>query len=155
MRRPCVASVLSGRVRELLNNSEDTKTTKILNALDFPLWNGRHSPNAYSTDIASWDVTRGLHIFEPSLLYPTCDVQWGIAGHKHSMSYNHIEPDGLLTEITVGLGGKAWGVLRERPGFKKSSIHMYLNKNFSLNEINDPKYDFEIMRLKAGDRLYV
>lgn len=155
MPKACIPSVLSGHVKDLLDNCEDTETTKILNGLDFPLWNGKHDLNPYATDLAAWDVTRGLHCFDPGLRYPTCDVQWGLAGHKYSMTFNHIEPDGFLTKITVGLGGKAWGILRERPGVKKSSIRFYLDKHFSLNEVDNPKYDFEIMALKTGDCLYV
>lgn len=152
----CVPLVLSGVVQDLLDNVEDINTNKILNALDFPLWNGNCERNTYSTDLAAWDVTRGLHIFDPSALYPTGDVRWGLAGLKHSMTFLHIDPDGFHTENTVIVGGKAWGLLRERPGMKKSSIDFYLDEGFCLNEIVEAThYDFEIIALRPGDRMYV
>ena len=64
----CMPSVLSGVVQDLLDNAEDTNKSKILNALDFPLWDGNGDRYAYATDVAAWDVTRGLHIFDPSVL---------------------------------------------------------------------------------------
>ena len=152
----CVPSVLSGIVQDLLDNTEDTDNNKILNALDFPLWNGNCNRNAYSTDLAAWDVTRGLHIFDPSALYPTGDVRWGLAGLKHSMTFLHIDPDRFHTENTVGVGGKAWGLLRERPGIKKSSIDFYLNEAFCLNDVVETTdYDFEVIALRLGDRMCV
>ena len=151
----CVPSVLSGVVQDLLDNVEDIDTNKILNALDFPLWNGNCERNGYSTDLAAWDVTRGLHIFDPSTPYPTGDVRWGLAGLKHLMTFLHIDPDGFHTENTVIVGGKAWGLLRERPGMKKSSMNFYLDEGFCLNEIVEAThYDFEIIALRPGDRMY-
>lgn len=152
----CVPSVLSGIVQDLLDNVEDTDSNKILNALDFPLWNGNCDTNAYSADLAAWDVTRGLHIFDPSALYPTGDVRWGLAGLKHSMTFLHIDPEGFHTENTISVGGKAWGLLRERPGTSTSSTDFYLDEGFCLNEIvDDTQYDFEIIALRPGDRMYV
>ncbi len=153
---PCVPLVLSGVVQDLLDNAQDTDCSKILNALDFPLWDGIRDRNGYATDMAAWDVTRGLHIFDPSALYPTGDVRWGLAGLKNAMTFLHIDPDGLHTENMVGVGGKAWGILRERPGLKTSSTNFYMDEGFSLNEILDcAQYDFEIIALRPGDRLYV
>ena len=154
--QPCVPSVLSGVVQDLLDNAEDTDTSKILNALDFPLWDGSRERNDYATDMAAWDVTRGLHIFDPSALYPTGDVRWGLAGLRNTMTFLHIDPDGFHTENMVGVGAKAWGVLRERPGFEKSSINFYVDDGFCLNEIGDcARYDFEIVALRPGDRMCV
>ncbi len=153
---PCIPLVLSGVVQDLLDNVEDIDTNKILNALDFPLWNGNCERNPYSTDLAAWDVTRGLHIFDPSTPYPTGDVRWGLAGLKHSMSFLHIDSDGFHTENMVVVGGKAWGLLRERPGLKKSSTDFFLDEGFSLNEIiGANQYDFEIIALRPGDRMYM
>ncbi len=104
----CVPSVLSGITQDLLDNAEDTDSSKILNALDFPLWDGIRDGNVYATDMAAWDVTRGLHTFDPSALYPTGDVRWGLAGLKHSISFLHLDPDGFHTENTIAVGGKAW-----------------------------------------------
>ena len=149
-------SVLSGVVQDLLDNAEDTNKSKILNALDFPLWDGNGDRYAYATDVAAWDVTRGLHIFDPSVLYPAGDVRWGLAGLKNSMTFLHIDPEGFHTENTVGVGGKAWGLLRERPSLKTSSSNFYLHEGFCLNEIADnTQYDFEIVALRPGDRMYV
>ena len=63
-REPCVPLVLSSVVEDLLDNAQDTDCSKILNALDFPLWDGSCDRNGYATDMAAWDVTRSLHIFD-------------------------------------------------------------------------------------------
>ena len=149
-------AVLSGVTQDLLDNAEDTDTSKILNGLDFPLWDGIRDRSVYATDMAAWDVTRGLHIFDPSTLYPAGDVRWGLAGLKNAMTFVHIDPEGFHTENTIGVGGKAWGILRERPDFKASSTNFYLDDGFRLNEVKDcTKYDYEIIALRPGDRMYV
>lgn len=152
----CTPSVLSGIVQDLLDNAEDTDTTKILNALDFPLWDGNHEGKTYATDIAAWDVTRGLHTFDALNPYPTGEVRWGVGGLKNTITFLHIDPDGLNTEDTIGTGGKAWGLLRERSGLKMSSIDFFLDNGFCLNEVTqDSNYDFEIIALRPGDRMYI
>lgn len=72
------------------------------------------------------------------------------------MTFLHIDPDGFHTENKVVVGGKAWGLLRERPGMKTSSTNFYLSKGYCLNEIvKATHYDFEIIALRPGDCLYV
>lgn len=149
-------AVVCGVVQDLLDNAEDTATSKILNALDFPLFDRSSGRSPYSLDYAAWDITRALHIFNPQSLFPVGDVQWGLAGLKYSMTYVHEECDGFLTKVTVGTGGKAWGILRERSNLKKSSINFFLDKGFCLDDVvNNSDYDFEMVALRTGDCLYV
>jgi hypothetical protein len=153
----CTPSVVSGHVRDILKHSEEADTNKILNGLDFPIpWDASGDRRGFATDVAAWDVTRGLHIFDAATNYPTADVCWGLAGHKDTMTWQHQDPDGLSTYINVGVGGKAWGILRERPGVKISSTDFFLDEGFHLTEVvEESQYDFEIMHLRRGDRLYV
>lgn len=152
----CNPLVLSGVIQDLLDNANNTDSSKILNALDFPLWDGSREATAYATNIAAWDITCGLHIFDPSSSHPTGDVRWGVAGLKNSITFLHVDPEGLGTRDAIGVGGKAWGVVQEHPGFKKSSINFYLDDGFCLNEVTEESnYDFEIIALHPGDCMYV
>ncbi len=96
----------SGVVQDLLDNAEDTDRSKILNALDFPLWDGSRDRNGYATDMAAWDVTRGLHIFDPSALYPTGDVRWGPRRAQ--------ERDNILTYRSRRLPHRKYGRCRRK-----------------------------------------
>ena len=71
------------------------------------------------------------------------------------MTFLHIDPEGFHTENTIGVGGKAWGILRERPNLKTSSADFFLDGGFCLTEVIDQtQYDFEIVALRPGDRMY-
>lgn len=150
----CNPTVVSGRVIDLLNNATDSG--KILNGLDFPLFNGSLEVNAYATDLAAWDVTRGLHHLDPGASYPTEDMFWGLSGHKNAFTFVHVDAEGCSTKNLVGCGGKAWGVIEDSGSLKLSSIDFFLDVGFRLNQVlQTSKYDMELIVLKPGDMLYV
>ena len=148
----CGPKVVSGRVRDIWDNRHPNG--KILNALDLPLYDGNTSLNEYASDLHAWGLTRGHHHIDQSSLYPTGHMRWALVGHQNSMTFLHIDCEGLSTAVTVADGGKAWGFLRERPGNPMSSINFFLNNHFRLDEVlQSSEYDFELVALRPGDRL--
>jgi hypothetical protein len=127
---------------------------KILNALDLPLYAGDRGPTEYGSEIHAWDVTRGHHRVDHKSSYPTEHMRWALVGLQNSLTFLHIDCEGLSTDVTVADGGKVWGFLRERHDNPLSSINFFLEDSFRLNEVlPESKYDFEVVVLRPGDRL--
>ncbi len=148
----CGPMVVSGHVRDIWDNRHPHG--KILNALDLPLYNGNTELTEYASDLHAWDMTCGHHHISQKSFYPTGHMRWALVGHQNSMTFMHIDCDGLSTAVTVADGGKAWGFLRERPGNPMSSINFFLKDEFRLDEVlQSSEYDLEVVALRPGDRL--
>lgn len=148
----CGATVVSGRVRDIWDNRHPSG--KILNALDLPSYNGNTEPTEYATDLHAWDVTRGHHHIDQASSYPTEHMRWALVGLKNSISFVHVDCEGLGTDIWVADGGKVWGFLRQRSGNPLSSINFFLDNRFRLNEVlRSSAYDFEAIAMRRHDRL--
>jgi hypothetical protein len=79
---------------------------------------------------------------------------WGLAGTANSISFLHIDSDGFSTFVRVITGKKVWGILREDPNIPLSSINLFLDKNFLLDEILDEsRFGLEAIVLRPGDIL--
>ncbi|PPQ76292.1 LOW QUALITY PROTEIN: hypothetical protein CVT26_009706 [Gymnopilus dilepis] len=150
---PCNPSVVSGLVQDILDNA--LKRNKILNGLDFPLWKSRES-NTYSVDLAAWDYGQGLQSTEVTAPFPTHHMSWGTAGTQHTLTFLHIDSDGVGTEDGPQCGAKLWGVISPRRSLPLSSIYFFLHQGFCVNEVlNESDYDFEAVVLRPGDRFYM
>ena len=143
---------MSGHVRDIWDNRHPSG--KILNALDLPLYDGNTEPTEYASDLHAWDVTRGHHCIDHVTAYPTGHMQWALAAHENSITFLHLDCEGLSTYLTVADGGKAWGFLRKRPSNPLSSINFFLKDSFRLDEVlKSSEYDLELVALRPGDRL--
>jgi hypothetical protein len=81
-------------------------------------------------------------------------MRWGLAGTANSISFLHIDSDGFSTFVQVITGKKVWGILREDPNIPLSSINLFLDKNFLLDEILDEsRFGLEAIVLRPGDIL--
>jgi hypothetical protein len=150
--KDCNPTVVSGRVRDIWDNRH--QSGKILNALDLPLYAGDTEPTAYASELHAWDVTRGHHHVGQTSSYPTEHMRWALVGLQNSLTFLHIDCEGVCTDVTVADGGKAWGFLRERHSNPLSSINFFLKDSFCLNEVlPSSEYDFEVVALRPGDRL--
>ena len=150
--KSCGPTTVSGCVRDIWDNRHPRG--KILNALDLPLDDGNTELTEYASDLHAWKFTRSHHHISRSSVYPVGHMRWALVGHKNSMTFLHIDCEGLSTAVTVADGGKAWGFLRERPGNPMSSINFFLNDHFRLDEVlQSSEYDFELVALRPGDRL--
>lgn len=148
----CGPTVVSGRVRDIWDNRHPSG--KILNALDLPLYDGNTEPTAYATDLHAWDVTRGHHHIDQASPYPTEHMRWALVSLKNSITFVHVDCEGLGTDVWVADGGKVWAFLRERPGNHLSSIDFFLDNGFRLNEVlHSSAYDFEAIAMRPNDRL--
>ena len=146
--------VVSGTVQDLLDNA--TKSGKILNGLDFPIFNGSLDVNPYATDITAWHATLGIHCVDPTTPYPTSDMAYGLASLEDSFTAMHLDAEGLATKNKIEVGAKAWGVAYDPFALKLSSIDFFTHPGFRLDEVlKDSMYEMELIILEDGDMLYV
>ena len=147
-----IPTVVSGTVQDLLDNA--TKDGRILNGLDFPLFNGNLQMNGYSTDITAWHSTIGIHRVDPSTPYPISDMCYGLASLQDSFTCLHLDAEGLSTKNKVEVGVKAWGVAHDPHALKLSSIDFFGHPGFKIDHVrNDSQYEMELIVLEAGDML--
>lgn len=145
---------VSGYVEDLWKNHGPTG--KILNALDLPMFDVDTSVAEHTTDLHAWSVMRGMHHVHAKEQYPAEDMRWALVGLKNTMTYVHVDCDGLGTDNHILCGGKVWGFLYDYPECPVPSVNFFLNNDFRLDEVTpDASYKFEAVYLKPGDRLYV
>lgn len=143
---------VSGVAQDLWDNRGPSG--KILNALDLPMRDGNTKPTEYTSDLHAWDYTRDFHGISQKKPYPTQEMRWALAGLKNSMTYLHVDCDGLGTDIHVLCGGKIWGFVKDFKTNPIEHLDFYTHDNFFLDEIQkNSQYRFEAIVLRPGDRL--
>lgn len=148
-------STVSGLVSDLLDNAHDPNG-KILNGLDFPMWDDSPKQrSAYATDVVAWDYLRGKpYCGNYTTSYPTGHMRWGLAGTANTVTFLHIDSDGFSTFVRILCGKKIWGIYCPSPDLPLSSINVFLDDEFLLDEIHDKgTYGLEAIVLRPGDLL--
>src|SRR6266704_3641353 len=129
---------VSGLVSDILDHAH-RPDGKILNGLEFPIWHD--SPKErwrYATDVVAWDYLRGKpYCGSHTTPYPTAHMHWGLAGTANTVTFLHIDSDGFSTFLWVLVGKKIWGIYRQSPELPLSSVNVFLDENFLLDEIPD------------------
>ena len=145
---------VAGTVRQLLDSARSGTKGKILNGLEFPRWNASVSSTSFSSDLVAWHHTRGVHKSPLNSTYPVGDMNWGLAGTADTLTFLHIDSDGLNTGVKVKCGRKVWGALRERVRNSFSSISTFTDLSFSLDKVmSASNYDVEAVVLQPNDLL--
>lgn len=150
----CGPSTVAGTTRDILDNAVLGRNGRILNGLEFPRWDAHVVRTPFSSQLVAWHHTRNHHNAPLNLPYPTGDMHWGLAGTADTVTFLHIDSDGLGTDIQVMCGMKVWGLLRAREDAPLRSMSFFTSTDFSLDTVSaDAHYDFEAIVLKPGDRL--
>ena len=99
--------------------------------------------------MAAWDYVRGKPFCGKSQ-YPTL----GLAGTANAVTFLHIDSDGYSMFVQVICGKKVWGIYRRQPRqLPLSSINLFLDKKFRLDEMLDQSFGLEAIVLQPGDML--
>ena len=143
-----------GPVAELLESAKSGK--KILNGLEFPMLDAPLEHTSYTSDLAAWRATTGVHTCPLKSEYPKGDMRWGLAGSANTFTFMHIDSDGYNTFVKVLCGKKLWAFYRDGPSSSLSTIDVFTNPDFSLDEVlPQSDYGIEAIVLNPGDLLYV
>jgi hypothetical protein len=143
-----------GSVAELLESVKSGK--KILNGMEFPMLDAPLEHTPYTTDLAAWRATVGVHTCPLKSEYPKGSMRWGLAGSANSLTFMHIDSDGYNTFVKVLCGKKLWAFYREGPSQRLSTIDVFTNPEFCLDEVlPESDYGIEAIVLNPGDLLYV
>ncbi|KAF9521617.1 hypothetical protein CPB83DRAFT_841121 [Crepidotus variabilis] len=151
-----VPVTVSGTVQHLLESARSGNQGKILNGPEFERWQPKHAPNSVASDLVGWYHTRGAQ--SDAMLtsaYPEGDMYWGLAGTKDTLTFMHIDSDGVSTGVQVKCGSKVWGVYKEHEGQPLSSSATLLDPDFLLDEVlARSNYDIEAVVLQPTDMLF-
>lgn len=113
-----------------------------------------HRPNSYSADLSAWDVTRGQHNLPTKAQFPAGDFRWGTMGTPDTITFLHLDCDGLNSNDGPYYGKKLWGLAEPLSGKPMSSIYYFIDESFALNEVKkDAPYKFEAIVLGPGDMM--
>ncbi|KAF8873848.1 hypothetical protein CPB84DRAFT_1690553 [Gymnopilus junonius] len=148
--------VVSGYTSDILVN--ERSNGQILNGLDFPMGDADRRPNKYAVDLDACDITCGFHQVPLTSSYLTEHMRWGAAGTRNTLTFVHIDCDGLNTNDGPICGSKLWAVMERLLGSKPlSSIHFFLDEEaFVLDDVPAKvKYRFEGIVLRSSDILFM
>ena len=141
-----------GSVAELLDAVKSGN--RILNGLEFPMQDAPLNHTAYTSDLAAWRATSGVHTCPRYSEYPKGSMRWGLAGSANALTFMHIDSDGYNSFVKVLCGKKLWAFYRDEPPNRLSSIDVFTNPNFSLDEVlPQSSYGIEAIILNPGDLL--
>lgn len=150
-----VPVTVAGTVQQLLDNANKGTLGKVLNGLEFPRWNAPTAPLSFASDLVAWHHTVGTHNSQLNSVYPTGDMYWALAGTKDTMTFLHIDSNGVSTGIQVMCGKKVWGLYCQHSTSSSTrSSSALLDPDFLLDEVT-PKssYDVEAVVLRPNDLL--
>jgi len=138
------SQLITAKSEQLLKASA-TDTSKILNALEFPMNMASMSPTPkFSTDLVAWaSTTTGT----PP---PIGDIRWGLAATAGARTWFHIDSNGFNTFVDVKCGFKVWICIRDEPG---QFVAIDAFEDFELDD--GSRYQIEAILLTPGTRLSV
>ncbi|PPQ76482.1 hypothetical protein CVT24_013199, partial [Panaeolus cyanescens] len=143
-----------GRFQEVLENAVLGVKGKILNALDLPLLKDYIQIPSLSTDHYSWIQAKGEHLWPLPTPYPTGDMRWALVGTADTLTFCHVDCNGLSTGVQVLCGAKVWFILHKKNSLSAEHIESYIGDHFQLDYMPESSdYDVEAVYLRPGDML--
>ncbi|KAF8158593.1 hypothetical protein B0H34DRAFT_656250, partial [Crassisporium funariophilum] len=140
-----------GTVEDLLESVKTGK--KIVNGLEFPMLDAPLEHTAYTSDLAAWRITSGVHTCPQKSEYPKGNMCWGLAGSVNTFTFMHVDSNGYNTFLKL-CGKKLWAFYCDGPMYPLSSIDVFTNPDFSLDDVlPQSDYGIEAVVLKAGNFL--
>ncbi|PPR00997.1 hypothetical protein CVT24_000571 [Panaeolus cyanescens] len=154
--RPSMPEVVRGTVFDLYQNAILEEKGKILNALEFTVWNPKEDNHPVDTARVAWhetvDAFEGCSAATP---FPIQDMLFGLIGTKSTISFTHIDCSGWCTFVDVLRGKKYWGILTPKQPNGLLSINAYMN-DFQIDRMGPASaYRIEFIVLREGDRIYM
>ncbi len=126
----------------------------IINGLSFPLPLSAIKRDKLSSKIEAWRLTEGLPFCKRKALYPTSEMQWGLAVTAGARHWVHIDCDGLGTFVNVLCGLKLWMLFKPHlHGEPDSTAHVDLFLDDFDPAVAVKTWDVEAVLLTPGTRL--
>ncbi|PPQ73447.1 hypothetical protein CVT24_008149 [Panaeolus cyanescens] len=148
--------VVRGTVHDLYKNLKWEEKGKILNALEFTVWNPKEDDQPFDTARVAWHETvdkfEGCSNETP---FPIQDLLFALIGTRSTMSFTHIDCSGWCTFVDVIRGLKYWGILVPKDPNRLFTIDAFL-KDFQIDRMGPTSaYRIEFIVLREGDRMWV
>ena len=143
-----------GSITELLESVESGKN--FLNSLEFPMLDAPLKHTAYTSDLAAWRATSGIHTCLPKSEYPKGSMRWGLAGSANTFTFMHIDSDRYNTFMKVLCGKKLWAFYHNERPHHLSNINVFTNPEFCLDEVlPQSDYGIEAIVLNPSNLMYI
>ncbi|KDQ52003.1 hypothetical protein JAAARDRAFT_62160 [Jaapia argillacea MUCL 33604] len=130
----------------------------VLNALDLPLGCMGLSHVARFQDLASHQFV-WQHTAERDEMIPDHDISWGIASCHDSMSWVHLDTDGLATVVQSLVGKKVWSLGQPKQGTASLTFDdgdaSWLETQFDPHSACTELWDYESVELTINDVLFM
>lgn len=154
---------VAGTLKDFLTAATD-KNGKALNGLDFPFSFEIEQDLPFASDKIAWHQVQGEPFCKDDC--PTTSIRWALCATSGAYHRSHCDCHGHGTYISPESGIKIWfiGVPKRKPTLSDSRdsslfedfahIDLFTQK-YSLNESNVELWDWEVLVLKPGMRLFV
>jgi hypothetical protein len=144
--------------RHLTSTLEDVlrchrEKSKILNALDFPMFSAPHPPMSFVSDLAAFSATVDFLMCSRAISFPMASTRWGLAATSGGHHRWHIDCNGFCTYIDTQTGMKWWIVAKPKPGLMHFSDATLFTEEYDISAANLAKWDLEAVLLCPGSRM--
>ena len=154
---------VSGTLKDFLTAAED-EDGKALNGLDFPFPFDLENDIPFASDKVAWRQIHGQPFCRDDC--PTCSVRWGLCATSGAYHRCHCDCHGHGSYISPDSGVKIWflGVPKTKPSsshpqcsrlFDDFAHTELFTQNYSLDKTNADLWDWEVVVLKPGMKLFV
>ena len=139
---------------DILENAHLSTEGKILNGLEFPQWKGHLASPQFASDLVAWEHTAGLHKTPLNFAYPLGNMNWSLVGTANTVTFLHIDADGINTGINIKCRKKVWGILKDTSQEHFMSINAFTALRFALDSIDSQSpYQLEAIVLMPNNML--
>ncbi|PPQ75956.1 hypothetical protein CVT26_005784 [Gymnopilus dilepis] len=145
--------IINGTLQQVLDSVNDPEG-KFLNCLDFPGSLFATPVTSYATELIAWHYTRGAKGYQATMEYPRAHMRWHLVSTGNTVTWVHIDSDGLCSEIVVVCGKKVWylGGPKAEHAYTLSDILIFLQNDFYV-EVPISTLNWEAVVLTPGTRL--
>lgn len=144
--------IINGTLEQMLESARDPQG-KILNGLDFPGSMTAAEINSHSTDLTAWYYTRGAKGYKATKEFPWAHMRWFVVSTGNTITFVHIDADGVCSEVRVICGKKVWILGGAKKGYSLANIMAFLRSDFYV-ETADERLQWEAIVLTPGTHLY-
>ncbi|KAF8873911.1 hypothetical protein CPB84DRAFT_1853838 [Gymnopilus junonius] len=143
--------IINGTLQQILDSIKDPQG-KFLNGLDFPGSNFATPLNSYVADLTAWHYTRGAKGYQATSEYPRAHMRWHLISTGNTVTWVHIDSDGVCSEIIVVCWKKLWIFGGAKRDYSLANIMTFLRDDFYI-EVPSESLAWEAVVLTPGTRL--
>lgn len=143
--------IITGTLQQILDSVNDPQG-KFLNGLDFPGSDLATPITSHATELTAWHYTRGAKGYFATAEYPRAHMRWYLVSTGNTITWVHIDSDGVCSEIVVLCGMKVWMLGAPKKEYSLADVMTFLREDFYVESPGD-ELVWEAVVLTPGTRL--